>query len=131
MKKSKLEQLVEARIKFNERIDKLTKKRNLINEKIVKYMDSKKLDLYENDDNKVSLSQNTYTNYNWDYLNKYFNDTLSRSENKKLVTSNIVYSMNENYLYKLIRAKKLTLKKIRKGLSETKSKKFIKLTSKK
>ena len=126
-----LKAMIKHRNLLNKQIETRQEKLKKVNEQIIEEMDKMGIESFETRTHNIVSTQNTYTNYNWDSLNKLFTKVLSASDKAKLVTTTVTYKMNENVLMKYIKDGKLKTSQIRRRLTQTQSKKFVRVTAKK
>lgn len=128
-KRRHLRKLSKERAAISAKTKELLDRSSKLDIEIIKLMNELKLKEFNfSKENKITTNQNSYTHYDTDYFRKLIRrKKFPKKLRERLITKKTSYFFNDTALAQLISDGKLKVKEVRKGISETKSKTFLRI----
>jgi len=123
----KLKSLLEKREEYIELKNDIEDKLNSINIKSLELMDKIGVSKYDLGDKQVRKQTNTRTVYNIDGLRQLILQKIDRSTSEKVIAEQISYRVDENALLTIIQEKFITVSQVRKFVTETSGKPYLRV----
>jgi len=123
----KLKSLLEKREEYIELKNDIEDKLNSINIKSLELMDKIGVSKYDLGDKQVRKQTNTRTVYNIDGLRQLILQKIDRSTSEKVIAEQISYRVDENALLTIIQEKFITVPQVRKFVTETSGKPYLRV----
>lgn len=124
---AKLKALLEKREEYVELKSDIEDKLNSINIKSLELMDKIGVSKYDLGDKQVRKQTNTRTVYNIDGLRQLILQKIDRATSEKVIAEQISYRVDENALLTIIQEKFITVPQVRKFVTETSGKPYLRV----
>ena len=124
---AKLKALLEKREEYVELKSDIEDKLNSINIKSLELMDKIGVSKYDLGDKQVRNQTNTRTVYNIDGLRQLILQKIDRATSEKVIAEQISYRVDENALLTIIQEKFITVPQVRKFVTETSGKPYLRV----
>ena len=118
---------MEKREEYIELKNDIEDKLNSINIKSLELMDKIGVSKYDLGDKQVRKQTNTRTVYNIDGLRQLILQKIDRSTSEKVIAEQISYRVDENALLTIIQEKFITVSQVRKFVTETSGKPYLRV----
>ena len=124
---AKLKALLEKREEYVELKSDIEDKLNSINIKSLELRDKIGVSKYDLGDKQVRKQTNTRTVYNIDGLRQLILQKIDRATSEKVIAEQISYRVDENALLTIIQEKFITVPQVRKFVTETSGKPYLRV----